>query len=219
MTRMAPKPGAAYRTQPATPSTTGEAREAQRAALHRASGVSVGSQSTQLTLRWRIGRNGGLALALDSTGSAVRVALTMTPDTDRRGLARDVMSRANSAGSDLRQTVPPAQTLHYVGEGDVVHAAGEWTIAMRFSRRPDIGLHHDELGDSPALAEFAACLSVIESAIGSMIESSTEIESGKRPLVLTDLPSRIGLAGGTYALDEAKAHAFCDALRSLELPR
>jgi hypothetical protein len=206
MTRMAPKPDAAYRTQPATSSTTADARKAEPAASTRASAVSVGAPSTPLTLRWRIGRNGSLALALEPAGATLRVAIIMTPDTDRRGLARDVMSRANGSGGDARRALPPAQPLHYVGEGEVVHAAGEWTIATRFSRRPDADPHRAELGDSPAPAEFAARLSVIESAV--------EIESGRRPLILTDLPGKIGLAGGTYALDEGRAALFCEALES-----
>lgn len=205
MTRMAPKPGAAYRPQSATPAATADGRDAQRPAPHRAAPAPAGSQSVQLTVRWRIGRSGSLVLALEPTGGLVRVAITLTPDGDRRGLARDVMSRGSAPGGDLSKAVPSAQALHYIGEGEIVRSADEWTIAARVSRRPDVDLHHDEFGESRAPADFAARLSVIE------------IESGERPLILTDLPSRIGLAGGTYALHESKAIAFCEALRGLPL--
>jgi hypothetical protein len=204
MTRMAPKPGAAYRTQPAASAMHADASDAQRAPSMRTSAVSSAAQSTQLTLRWRVGRNGSLVLALEPAGATLRVAISLTPDTDRRGLARDVMSRASEPGGEARGTVPAAQALHYVGDADVVRAAGEWTIVTRLSRRPDADPHRAELGDSPAPAEFAARLSVIESAV--------EIESGRRPLILTDLPGKIGLAGGTYALDEGRAALFCEAL-------
>lgn len=211
MTRMAPKPGAAYRAQPATPSTTADACDAQRPAPQRAAPARAGAQSVQLTVRWRIGRNGSLVLALEPSGCSVRVAITLTPDGDRRGLAREVMSRGNGFGGDFRRAQPSAQpsaqVLRYTGQGEIVRAAGEWTIATSFTRQPDVDLHHGGFSESVAPAEFTARLSVIE------------IASGDRPLILTDLPSRIGLAGGTYALDESKASAFCEALRSLSQPR
>ena len=207
MTRMAPKPGAAYRTQSATPSTPADFREAQRPALPCAAPARAGAQSLQLTVRWRIGRNGSLVLALEPSGCSVRVAITLTPDGDRRGLAREVMSRGNGFGGDFRRAELSAQALRYNGQGEIVRAAGEWTIATSFARQPDVDLHHAGFSESVAPAEFTARLSVIE------------IASGDRPLILTDLPSRIGLAGGTYALDESKASAFCEALRSLSQPR
>ena len=143
------------------------------------------------TLRWRTGRNGLLACTV---GRLHDDAVSGDSGVADR-LSVRVEWRRGTLGA-LR-TAP-------LGQGS------EPTTEVLSGRA------QTSVGDAGCTISIALCRgqSVVEASL-ALVQ-----RDGADPLVLTDLPVRLGLRGGTYVLEKASAASFAEALgRILEASR
>lgn len=189
MTRMAPKPEP--KTLPKQPPAA-----SQRGLSDSARGAPTTAVSR---LAWRLGRSGSLVLELsrddgwiDAHGSdAVRLCARVT-------LAEPAEASRASMGL---APVKPAES------GGHAWAVAKAVQPKLFEGSALLSVRPDELH-----------LEVVVPRGGHAVTGSVTVvltQPDAAPVVLADLPARLGLRGGTYVLVDGCARSFADDLRGL----
>jgi len=134
-------------------------------------------------LAWRVGRSGLLQLALH-------------PSDDGRAFEAELRLETRSGRS-------ASVSMQLCGSAQASVTGDEYHLALRLER-----------GDEPVVAEIAlvrrgGCPDARDTDAREADARETDVRG---TIVLTDLPARLGLRGGTYLLDPASGAACLDAL-------
>jgi len=144
---------------------------------------SGSAHSRVAVLVWRVGRSGLLQLALH-------------PSDDGRVFEAELRLETRSARS-------ASVSMQLCGSAQASVTGDEYHLALRLER-----------GDEPVVAEIAlvrrgGCPDARDTDAREADARETDVRG---TIVLTDLPARLGLRGGTYLLDPASGAACLDAL-------
>ncbi len=149
---------------------------------------SGSAHSRVAMLAWRVGRSGLLQLALH-------------PSDDARAFEAELRLETRSGRS-------ASVSMQLCGSAQASVTGDEYHLALRLER-----------GEEPVVAEIAlvrrgGCPDARDTDAREADARETDARETdvRGTIVLTDLPARLGLRGGTYLLDPASGAACLDAL-------